>query len=157
MSISTRLKTLAAVLAVLAIAGVATPAAAKDRYLPVREPYAWQQIDRNGDGDISKKEWNWAEKHGYDRLDRHDNRRVTRKEYQAVLNGYLDYRNRQQAWYQHRNQAHGNQPGWVSRDGDHRVSDRHSDHDWQQGGNQNFDRLDRNQDGIISPWESARR
>lgn len=153
MSISTRLKTLGAVLAVLAIAGIATPAAARDRYQPVREPFGWQQIDRNGDGDISKKEWNWAEKHGYDRLNRHDNRHVTRKEYQAVLNGYLGYRNRQQAWYPHQNQPHGNQPGRVYRDDDHRVSDHDSGHDWQQGGSEVFDSRDRNRDGIINPWE----
>jgi hypothetical protein len=89
MSGFTRLAATAAIFAA-SIAIMAQPAAAKHRHEPVRPPYAWQEIDRNGDGDISRKEWNWAEKHGYDRLSRHDGR-VARKVYQAELNRYLDY------------------------------------------------------------------
>jgi hypothetical protein len=89
MSGFTRLAATAAILAA-SIAIMAKPSAAKQRHEPVRAPYAWQEIDRNGDGDISRKEWNWAEKKGYDRLSRHGGH-VTRKVYQAQLNRYLDY------------------------------------------------------------------
>ncbi|WP_303977086.1 hypothetical protein [Dongia mobilis] len=100
MSVTTRLQVLGAVLAVLAIASAATPSAAKERYRPVPAPFGWQQVDRDGNGDVTKKEWKWAEKHGYDRLDRDDNLRVERKEYQALLNRYLAFRNQHQARYQ---------------------------------------------------------
>lgn len=75
---------------------VALPAEAKPK--KVKPPYALEQIDRNGDGDISRKEWNWAEKHGYDRLTRHGDR-VTRKIYQAEVNRYIGYLNWRQARY----------------------------------------------------------
>lgn len=75
---------------------VALPAEAKPK--KVKPPYALEEIDRNGDGDISRKEWNWAEKHGYDRLTRHGDR-VTRKVYQAEVNRYVGYLNWRQARY----------------------------------------------------------
>lgn len=56
----------------------------------LKAPYALSQIDRNGDRSISNKEWNWAEKKGYDRLTRSGNR-VTRKTYQAYVNRYYTY------------------------------------------------------------------
>lgn len=56
----------------------------------VKPPYALAQIDRNGDRNISDKEWNWAEKHGYDRVTKQGGH-VTRKTYQAYVNRYFTY------------------------------------------------------------------
>ncbi len=70
----------------------------------VPAPFGWEQIDRNHDGDISKKEWKWAERHGYDRLT-HRGGSVDRKTYQAQLNrylAYLEWRN-QQNWHDQQN------------------------------------------------------
>ena len=151
MSVTTRLQVLGAVLAVLAIAGTATPAAARDRYKPVPAPFGWQQVDRDGNGDITKKEWKWAEKHGYDR---DDNRRVSRKEYQALLNRYLAYRNQHQARYQRWGNA-----DWFEGHDNRRVSDR--DRDWRPDRRPADGPYDRAEDGQdqpgYQPWLGGRR
>ncbi|MBI2256110.1 MAG: hypothetical protein HYU58_15920 [Proteobacteria bacterium] len=67
----------------------AAPAEAKQPK-KVKAPFALEQIDRNGDRDISSKEWNWAEKHGYDRVTRNGGS-VSRKTYQAYVNRYYSY------------------------------------------------------------------
>jgi hypothetical protein len=74
----------------------AAPAEAKPK--KVKAPFALEQIDRNGDRDISSREWNWAEKHGYDRVTKHGGS-VTRKTYQAYVNRYYTYVDRWQARY----------------------------------------------------------
>ncbi|WP_374381148.1 hypothetical protein [Dongia sp.] len=81
----------------------ALPAEAKMK--KVKPPYALEDIDRDRDGDISRKEWSWAEKHGYDRLS-HNGDRVTRKIYQAEVNRYYGYLNWRQARYD------DNGPNW---------------------------------------------
>ena len=155
MSVTTRLQVLGAVLAVLAIAGTATPAAARERYKPVPAPFGWQQIDRDGNGDVTKKEWKWAVKHGYDRLDRNDNRRVSRKDYQARLNHYLAFRNQQQARYQRwgdadRFEGHDNRR--VSeRDRDWRPANGYPDNGYPANGQH-----DRVEDGSYRPWFDGR-
>jgi hypothetical protein len=91
MSILTRLRLTAAVLAVAASAAVMTAAPAAAKYHPIyNAQQGWRQVDRNGDGDISKSEWKWAERHGYDRLNGVPKKHLSRKEYQAYLNRYLD-------------------------------------------------------------------
>jgi len=66
----------------------AAPAEAKQK--KVKAPFALEEIDRNGDRNISAKEWNWAEKHGYDRVTKRGDS-VTRKTYQAYVNRYYSY------------------------------------------------------------------
>ncbi len=85
------LKKLFAVAAFALAAGgvLVTPAEAKQPK-KVKAPFALEQIDRNGDRNISSKEWNWAEKHGYDRLTKRGGD-VTRKQYQAQVNAYYHY------------------------------------------------------------------
>lgn len=84
---------------------MALPAEAKQPK-KLKAPYALSQIDRNGNRSISNKEWNWAEKKGYDRVTRNGNR-VTRKTYQAYVNRYYTYVGRRQSqddrtWGYHR-------------------------------------------------------
>lgn len=163
MSAIVRLKSISAVLTVLATTAIlaAHPATAKERYQPVAAPFALQQIDRNGDGDISRKEWKWAEKHGFDRLSRYDNRRVSRREYQAYLNRYLAYRNWYQARYQPYQQPSG--PAWVDRNGNTRYPEwNRSDREWPERNWQDADahddgHRDPSQDGSQSPWLLRRR
>lgn len=82
-----------------ALAGTAAlnPAAAWDnrgyRNHPIyndRQP--WFMVDRNQNGQISSKEWKWAEKNGYDRLNGVPKRHLTRGEYQRYLDAYLTRR-----------------------------------------------------------------
>lgn len=72
----------------------------------------WTQVDRNLDGRISSQEWNWAQKHGYDRLNGVAKRHLTRNEYQRFLDAYLDRRAAQyrQGWQRNGSQW-GNQWG----------------------------------------------
>lgn len=93
MSIVQRLSLTAAVLAVVAGAAIATagPAEAKSRSI-YNAQQNWHLVDRNQDGAISKKEWKYAEKHGYDRLNGVPKKHLTRKEYQSYLDEYLSRR-----------------------------------------------------------------
>jgi hypothetical protein len=50
---------------------------------------AWFMVDRDQNGRISSKEWKWAEKNGYDRLNGVPKRHLTRNEYQRYLEAYL--------------------------------------------------------------------
>nr|WP_298685510.1 hypothetical protein [uncultured Dongia sp.] len=121
MSIATRFGSLAAVLAVVASAALATasPAAAKEHKI-YNDRQAWAQVDQNRDGLISKKEWKWAEKHGYDRLNGVPKKHLTRAEYQSYLNEYLNRRyasyNTSKSW--HKSQTGNSQGGWDQRDWD---------------------------------------
>lgn len=83
-------KILAVAVFALAATGVAALPAAAKQPKKIKAPFALEQIDRNGDRNISNKEWDWAEKHGYDRLTRKGGD-VTRKQYQAQVNAYYHY------------------------------------------------------------------
>lgn len=93
----------------------ALPASADHRPQKVPAPFGLQQVDRDRNGDISRKEWNWAEKHGYDRLSRHDGH-VTRKTYQAALNRYLNYVRWRQASYDRDNRWDDRRNDWDNND-----------------------------------------
>jgi hypothetical protein len=129
MSIAMRFSSLAAVLAVVASAALATasPAAAKEHRI-YNDKQAWRLVDQNRDGSISKSEWKWAEKHGYDRLNGVPKKHLTRSEYQRYLTEYLDRRyasyNKSKSW--HKSQTDNRQRGWDQRASDHR--------DWDQPG-----------------------
>lgn len=109
------LKKLFAVAALsLAAAGVlALPAEAKQPK-KVKAPFALEEIDRNGDRDISKKEWTWAEKHNYDRLTKKGGD-VTRKQYQAQVNAYYQYVD----WRQDRYDDNDDRWGWNGQNQGH--------------------------------------
>ncbi|MDY0872111.1 hypothetical protein [Dongia rigui] len=86
------LKKIAAIAAAMLAAASLLAAVPTEAKQPkkVKPPFALTEIDRNGDRNISAKEWNWAEKHGYDRLTRQGSQ-VTRKTYQAHVNRYYSY------------------------------------------------------------------
>lgn len=109
MSIATRFSSTAAILAVLACAALATasPAAAKVHKI-YNDKQAWQLVDKNSDGQISKKEWKWAEKHGYDRLNGVPKKHLSRSEYQSYLDKYLSYRRSQAYRHNDNNRYDGN-------------------------------------------------
>jgi hypothetical protein len=93
MSIVQRISLTAAVLAVVASAALATsaPAEAKNRSI-YNDKQNWRLVDQNHDGVISKTEWKYAEKHGYDRLNGVSKKHLTRNEYQSYLDEYLGRR-----------------------------------------------------------------
>jgi hypothetical protein len=91
----------------LAAAGLfaAAPAEA-NQPKKVRAPFALSQIDRNGDRNISAREWDWAEKRGYDRVSKQGGH-VTRRTYQAYVNRYYTYVD----WRDDHHDNHGNGHG----------------------------------------------
>lgn len=136
MAIRSQFRSLLLALAVAIAAGAAFagPAAAKSKNGSWNHPIyndrqGWVHVDRNRDGIVSKSEWKWAEKHGYDRLNGVPKKHLTRGEYQRHLNAYLDSRQRrswqhqaddrqrsrddnrwraqQQPWYYNPNGGHG--------------------------------------------------
>ena len=121
MSIATRFGTLAAVLAVVASAALATAssAAAKEHNI-YNDKQAWLKVDQNRDGAISKAEWKWAEKHGYDRLNGVPDQHLTRAEYQRYLTEYLD--RRYASYNKNKKKSWNNSENGISRRG------------WDQGG-----------------------
>jgi hypothetical protein len=84
----------------------AVPAEAKQPK-KVKAPFALSQIDRNGDRNISAREWDWAESRGYDRLSKQGGK-VTRRTYQAYVNRYYTYVD----WRGDRDDNHNGQ-GWF--------------------------------------------
>ena len=67
-----------AITSALAIISILTTLPAQAKQLKkVRAPFALEYIDRNGDRYISPREWDWAEKRGYDRVSKHGDQ-VTR-------------------------------------------------------------------------------
>ncbi len=123
MPIATRFGTLAAILAVVASAALAAanPAAAKEHKI-YNDKQAWLQVDQNRDGAISKSEWKWAEKHGYDRLNGVPKKHLTRAEYQRYLNEYLSRRSTRSNMAWHNDQNGTSQHGWD--DGRGQTDDR---------------------------------
>ena len=136
MSIATRFSTLAAVLAVVAGAALATasPAAAKEHKI-YNDKQAWLKVDQNRDGVISKSEWKWAEKHGYDRLNGVSKQHLSRDEYQRYLNEYLNRRyarnSNSKSWQ--KSQSGNGQHGWD----DHRDESEDGQFLWRGGGRGN--------------------
>lgn len=93
MLIVQRFSLTAAVLAVVAGAAMATAAPAEARNHSIyNNQQNWRLVDQNQDGVISKKEWKYAEKHDYDRLNGVPKKHLTRKEYQSYLTEYLSRR-----------------------------------------------------------------
>lgn len=102
-----------AITSALAIISILTTLPAQAKQLKkVRAPFALEYIDRNGDRYISPREWDWAEKRGYDRVSKHGDQ-VTRKTYQAYVNHYYSYA-RQAHRYQSYRYNNPAWPGWHS-------------------------------------------
>jgi len=118
-----RLYVLAATIAIGFGAALAGTAEAKNQNAAWNHPIyndrqAWTLVDRDQNGRISSKEWKWAQKHGYDRLNGVPKKHLSRKEYQRFLDAYLERRAtlHQQGWQQGGSQ-------WAHRADGHR-SDR---------------------------------
>lgn len=103
MSLRNPLRSLLLALAVTTAAGAAFAgsAAAKSKnnwdHPIYNDRQGWAYVDQNRDGSISKSEWKWAEKNGYDRLNGVPKKHLTREEYQRYLSAYLDTR-QQRYW-----------------------------------------------------------
>lgn len=131
MSLRIPLRSLLLALAVTTAAGAAFagPAAAKSRnhwdHPIYNDQQGWYHVDQDHDGHVSKSEWRWAEKHGYDRLSGVPKKHLTRKEYQSYFNAYLEHR-QQRSWRKADYRDRSRDNNWRRYDDD-RYGDRYQD------------------------------
>lgn len=141
MALRIHFRSLLLALAVTTAAGAAFagPAAAKSRNYwdhPIyNDRQGWAYVDQDHDGHVSKSEWKWAEKHGYDRLTGVPKKHLTRKEYQRYLDAYLEQRQQRtwrkaDSWDRNRD---GDWRGNNNRYTDPRQDDRYQDSRYQDG------------------------